>query len=300
MTTSNLTTGQREVYILPTRFGLLYGGALLLTLLVSVNYNNGLGHLFTFLLASMGVVCMHYTQRNLVGLVFSARPGKAVFAGETAQFMVFVEEQINRRRTSIWLRSGDEEHLFHLEPAGENKLSCNVKTTRRGWLSTPKVYACTLYPLGIFLSWTRRFKSKADMLVYPALAPPQPLPRTGDGDKELVVGLQRTGIDDFAGIREHQPEDGINRIHWKHSARGTGLKTKQFQGMGAGDLLLRWSDTGDKDTEARLSLLARWVVDAEKAGFRYGLELPGERIEPDQGPTHQHRCLKRLALWVGD
>ena len=51
------------------------------------------------------------------------------------------------------------------------------------------------------------------------------------------------------------------------------------------------------DQESRLSQLARWVVDAEAHGERYGLVLPGLRLAPDRGPEHRHRCLAALAVF---
>lgn len=292
-----LNTGQREVFILPTRFGIMYAIALFLMLMVSVNYNNGLGHLFTFVMASIGVVCMYYTQRNLVGLEGRVNPGRAVFAGESAVAKVRIAEQINRPRSNIWLRCGSTEQLFNLDSAQSCDISVSLETEQRGWLKIPEIYLCTLYPLGIFLSWSRKFRTPTQLLVYPKLAPAQPLPHTGDGEKELVEGDNRSGIDDFSGIREHQYGDALNRIHWKHSARGNGLKTKLFQGMSAGDLVLRWQDTSGVDDEARLSILARWVVDADSAAYRYALDIPGVTLKPESGPHHRHQCLKALALW---
>ena len=51
-----------------------------------------------------------------------------------------------------------------------------------------------------------------------------------------------------------------------------------------------------RDTEARLSQLTRWVLEAEGKHLSYGLRLPGTRIAPSRGATHQHACLKALAL----
>src|SRR5213082_1177003 len=51
------------------------------------------------------------------------------------------------------------------------------------------------------------------------------------------------------------------------------------------------------EVEVRLSPLARWVVDAEAHGERYGLALPGVWLPPDRGPEHRHRCLAALALF---
>ena len=50
--------------------------------------------------------------------------------------------------------------------------------------------------------------------------------------------------------------------------------------------------------EARLSRLARWVLDADSAGVRYELALPGTRIATDLGPAHRARCLEALATWA--
>ena len=50
------------------------------------------------------------------------------------------------------------------------------------------------------------------------------------------------------------------------------------------------------DVETRLSVLARWVIDAEEAGLSWGLRLPGGELPLAHGPAHLHDSLKRLAL----
>src|SRR5256885_10961236 len=51
---------------------------------------------------------------------------------------------------------------------------------------------------------------------------------------------------------------------------------------------------------ARLSQLARWVIEAEAHGERYGVALPGVLLPPDRGPEHRHRCLAALAVFGTD
>ena len=70
-----------------------------------------------------------------------------------------------------------------------------------------------------------------------------------------------------------------------------------FAGGGSSHVWLDWDATVGADPEARLSRLCRWVIDAEAAGARYGLRLPGNQIAPGNGPTHYHRCLSALALY---
>src|SRR5688500_9408558 len=74
--------GRRRVYILPTRFGVIYAAIVFTMLLGSMNYNNSLGFALTFLLTGLGLVAMHHCHRNLAGLVVSGVHGGETFAGE--------------------------------------------------------------------------------------------------------------------------------------------------------------------------------------------------------------------------
>jgi uncharacterized protein (DUF58 family) len=49
------------------------------------------------------------------------------------------------------------------------------------------------------------------------------------------------------------------------------------------------------DLEDRLSVLARWIVDAHARGETFGLRLPGIDIPPQPGETQRRRCLAALA-----
>jgi uncharacterized protein (DUF58 family) len=39
------------------------------------------------------------------------------------------------------------------------------------------------------------------------------------------------------------------------------------------------------------------VNERGRSGVRFGLNLPGQIIEPDSGPAHAARCLRVLATW---
>jgi uncharacterized protein (DUF58 family) len=75
---------------------------------------------------------------------------------------------------------------------------------------------------------------------------------------------------------------------------------KEYRPAGADLRLFDFAAVPLPDTEARLSQLARWVVDAEAVGERYGLALPGVRVAPERGPEHRHRCLALLARFGTD
>src|SRR3954454_22180191 len=75
---------QRNIYILPTRAGLLFAATLITLLIASINYQLNLGYVLTFLLAGSGAVSMQLTHNTLRGLTLHLKPIAPVFAGEPA------------------------------------------------------------------------------------------------------------------------------------------------------------------------------------------------------------------------
>jgi len=61
----------RRIFILPNKAGLSLAVVILLMLIASINYNNSLGFVFTFLLASAAQASTFYTYKNLSGLLIS-------------------------------------------------------------------------------------------------------------------------------------------------------------------------------------------------------------------------------------
>ena len=68
--------------------------------------------------------------------------------------------------------------------------------------------------------------------------------------------------------------------------------------MASSELWLDWDEARAPDTESRLSVLAQWVIQAERFGQSYGLRIPGTSIPPARGEAHRTRCLEALALFA--
>jgi uncharacterized protein (DUF58 family) len=289
--------GQRQLYILPTRAGLLYALLLVVLLLAAINYSNGLAYGLAFLLASLAVVSMLHTHRNLHRLQVAPAAAEPVFAGEAARFPLTVNNPQARARFGVRLEHGRRTLAARLDLAPQTTVNTalNVPATARGYLPMPDFKVATLFPLGLFYAWSRRLRFDAPCLVYPRPAPSTALPDA----QHAVDGASSAAPagDDFVGQREYAPGDSPRHINWKAAARGQGWYTKQFGGGEPAAVWLDWAETTGPDTEARLSVLCRWVLDAEQRGLHYGLRLPGRSIEPAQGAAHQHECLKALALF---
>jgi uncharacterized protein (DUF58 family) len=292
------TLGQRQVYILPTRYGVLFAGMLLAMLVGSLNYGSNLGFLYTFLLAGIGLSTILETWRNLLGLQVHGGRAEPVFAGQEAWFSIELGNARRSQRPGIELgRQGQAPELVDLPPLGRVHVRLRVSTERRGVLALGRLTLATRYPLGLLRAWGY-VEIPLECLVYPrpaagAALPPAP----GEGLEEQ--GDLGRGSDDFAGLRPYNPGDPPKQVYWKAAARGGELLTKQFGGNRAETLWLDWSEIPVGDSETRLSMLCRWVLLASEAGLSYGLRLPGTEIAPGNSEQQRDRCLAALARFGG-
>jgi uncharacterized protein (DUF58 family) len=286
-----------RVYILPTRFGYAFAFLALLMLLAAMNYSNSMAFALTFLLTGLGLVAMNHTHGNLVNVEVRAGPVEPVFAGEVAHFEVHVYSFARRSRYSVsagWPRaavaaSGD------IAPENSAILKLPLTAERRGWMPARVFAVSTEFPLGMFHAWTW-LELEMSCLVYPKPAAAGRLPPPARGAGGALIA-NRPGLDEFAGLRAYQRGDTPRSIHWKSFPKLQQPMVKQFHETVDREFWLDWSELPELDREARLSQLARWVLDAEAARLSYGLRLPGTRIPPSQGPAHEHACLKALALF---
>lgn len=289
---------QRRVYVLPTRAGLAYAAALGVILLGAMNYNLSLGHALVFLLAGLGIVTILHTFRNLA--LISIRPGRCdpVFAGGMAQFDLVLENQRADARTSLRLWVANDTAIeVDIGPRASTVATLNVAATRRGWLPLPRVTIETTWPLGLVRAWSYAVPDLS-CLVYPTpAAKAPPLPWRGESARGSV--RDGRGADDFSGLRNHQMADPPRHVAWKAVARQQDgpLLTKLFSGAAAQQLWLDWEALPEAaDADQRLSILARWMIDAEAAGFAWGLRIPGLRLAPDNGPAQLAAGLRALAV----
>jgi uncharacterized protein (DUF58 family) len=296
---------RRRVYIFLTREGFLFSITLLVMLLGAVNYTNSMAYILTFLLGSVFLVCMLHTYRNLRGLMVRLVDAQPVFAGERARFPVLFDNRGGYARPALEViarrtrdrKAGMAVPAFADLQAGEAaRVHLDLATRRRGLCRPGRLVVQTRWPLGLFRAWSY-LEGDALGIVYPRPAGTAVLPPRDSDDAAQLPG-RGAGTDDFAGFRSYRPGDSIRSIDWKALAREQGLLTKRFSGAGSGKISLHWDAVPLRiDTEARLSQLCRWVLEADRLGLIYALEIPGTRIPHGQGESHLRACLEALALY---
>jgi uncharacterized protein (DUF58 family) len=296
--------GHRRVYILPSRLGVFFGGALLILLIGSINYALQLGFALTFLLAGVGIAGMVQTTRNLAQLSVRAARADAVFAGEAARFHVILDNPTAYDRPEIVLvhRDSGAQCRTDVGARAVTDAVLPVLAARRGWQPLGRVMLETRFPVGLFRAWSY-VRPDVRCLVYPA---PEfvPLPAPAPSAQAGGARAQAQGSDDFSGLRAYQVTDSPRHVAWKSVARtdtrytrGDGMLTKQFAGEAVAELWLSLADLPHGlGLETQLSRLTGWVLTAERGGAYYGLRLPGVEIPPERGEAHRAACLEALAL----
>ena len=286
----------RRVYILPTGVGLVFGLMVFAMLLGSMNYNNNLSFILTFILIGIGFVSMHQCQRNLVGLELSFAGTNPVFAGQAIRFRVAITNQSKSARYGIRIYHDKTESDVHDLQPGESKIFIlPVSTDHRGWVQLERFGIRTLFPFELFRSWAWLHMDLRG-LVYPDPAenPPAPPPsRVAQGHRQHDA----RGEEDFAGLRKYHIGDSPRHVAWKAYARSGQLLSKQFAGA---DTSSQWFDFDEIEAngiETRLSVLTQWIVNADQTREDYGLRIPGCEFPPAHGDEQRRQCLEALALF---
>lgn len=303
--TDSLLLTQRNVYILPTRGGMLFCFTLGVLLIASINYQLNLGYVLTFLLTGSGVVSMHMTHNTLRGLTLHLRPLAPAFAGDTALLEVVLSSPKGTRYgVGMGLRLNEREaktlSYTDVPAGGQAVLHLGFVPATRGQHSLPTVTAETRFPLGLFRAWAV-WRPASTLLVYPRPERPvSPLPPA-----RIVSGAgarsHASSGGDFEGIRLYRRGDPLKSVAWKRSAQSMAssgeLVSRDSSTHSQQQLWLDWQLGGSGDAETKLSRLTAWVLEADRRDAAWGLSLPGRELDIGQGDVHRQQGLQALALW---
>lgn len=286
-------SGQRYRFH-PTLYGLLYAGMIAALLVGSINHNNNLGYLLTFLLGSMLLVAVRSGWRNLCGITVTGGRARPVFAGREARFDLHLQAEGDRFGLLIAL-DPDRPVTADLHADAGTGVELSQAALQRGLLQARTLHLWTSFPLGLCTVRTT-LPVELDCLVYPQ---PLPGPHSNEGageDRDRSHPRPATGGREFSGLAAYRPGDSLQQLHWKSFARGQGPHTRVFAEEESGGAIFSLDRVPGGDLEHRLSRLCHLILTAEAGSRRYGLRLGTNTIGPNRGPGHRDRCLRALAL----
>ncbi|HTW38927.1 MAG TPA: DUF58 domain-containing protein [Steroidobacteraceae bacterium] len=290
-----VTLRRRRLYILPTRAGLGFSLVLLGMLVAALNYGNSMALLLTCLLGGFVLVAMHQCHRNLNELKLTAVIANPAFAGERGTLTLRLGNDSALARFRIEIdTSGIAAAVTDLPPQCTRHVDLRVPTARRGLVRLDRLRLSTTHPFGLFRAWSW-VHAPLTLIVYPRPRGARPVPPQPGGQEGRTrePAAQR---DEWLGLRPFREGDSPRQVAWKAYARGAPLLAKEYSASGSEQHIFDFDRIAGLETEDRLEQLARWIVDAEARGERYGLVLRGLRLLPQHGPDHRRRALTALAL----
>ena len=295
-----------RIYILPTSSWAWILAVLMAMWYAAISQTNSAAYLLMFFLGSLVMVTAVHAHYALAGVGLRVGRIEPVFAGELARIPVEVLNLTPREKVDLAVAPNgrvfkEASHLRvpNVAASGAEGVELLLPGEVRGRLVLRRLALTTDYPMGFFRSWKYEATDAAG-LVYPKPAGTMPLPLGASVTADTVAGSGGGG-EDFMGVRAYQTGESQRHVDWRAVARGQPYLIKQFSGAGTRRVWLEWTDTAAlRDPEARLAQISRWIVDAEPAGYAYGLRLPGFEAEPARGTGHYHHCLTALALFDPD
>lgn len=259
---------------------------------------------------------------------------EAVVAGRSYKVTYVVRNR--RRYTSAWsllvtetpssVRTAEGRRLArrfpsgfipYLKPGAEQRVEVIATSHQRGRLMLPGVRISSRFPLGLFACQVD-YVLPAELLVYPALGrfrydPWRDYRAASSASSTRNSVHDRSGQEEFHGVREYRQGDNLRWIHWRASARTGELVVREMIPQRPTHMVVMldpWPEvtSGSRDhkvvassaaAEMTITAAATALCDALEKGHRVGLVCRGARpvvIPPAAGRAQRHRILQELAL----
>ena len=262
--------------------------------------NNAAVYLLFFALMAVFLVSIPHTLVNLAGVTVTLESVQPAFVGQEVSLPLEIMNDSRATRHGIELSlsgsAGEPQRVDFIPAHKAARVTLRFPAPKRGEHKVGMLCLTSAYPLGFVRFW-KEFSSSQTYVVYPKPAGDARLPssfvRRGNEDSSTELGEG----DDFSGTRPYVHGESQRHIDWKAVARSQPLMTKQFTAEVEGVVYFDFSALHIADKEERLSQLALWLIEAERARRRYGLRLPGVEIQPAVGQSHFHQCMRALSLF---
>jgi uncharacterized protein (DUF58 family) len=300
---------REAIRLRPTLLWFIFGPVLGCMWLAAVNYSNNLVYAILYLIAGLSFISIFHTWRNLNALQVEHVRVHSAFAGEEVRVEIHLRNPSRQTIYGLFFsRASDAAGLIRrpvllraaggrgarIEPGDSFTAEVVFPAERRGMYRFESLLVATAFPFGLFWA-TIRLPVDEEYYIYPQARGSADWPQLHpSGDQGSPVSNQPG--DDFSGVRAYMPGESLRHVDWKAFARGRPLSVKQFTGGSGHELWLDAEQMDRMTLEARLSQLALWIVNAEKAEVPYALKLGRISLPLGLGPIQSRRALEALAV----
>lgn len=289
------TLRSHSIYILPSKFGLIFGFAVLSLFTGAINYQISTIFLMTFLLGVIGLISAWEAHSNLKGLSIKLISIEDAEQDKPVQIILLIPPGYKLRYGLEF--QWNNQSAIHVETIIKEgmEFSAPLETTNRGYFTLPPLVVYSLYPFGLFKVWSY-FYFDAQYYVYPRPVDPgfwpEIYPKPNSKHKD------QTGDEEFYDLRQvENPWIQANLIAWKIAAKDQGWFLKTQDSNEGECWLFKLSDTPQVNLETRLQYLSFWLQSAEANHYLYGLELSKPCDNYSRGTLFLKECLRQLAVY---
>lgn len=287
----------RRLYILPTRFGVMYSFLLLVIFLAAINYQNSLSFALSFLLTGIAIISLWQTHKNMLNLEVELIKPNAVFADEWLDLTFIINNPHNFQHYSIGVQYQQAPPVYcSINARSKQALKLCLLASERGEFRLDGITFFTRFPTGLFHCWSW-LQFTQSLTIYP-----KPIDASLDtyhaqnSDKGSSK-IKTIDGDDFAGLRDFKEGESLKHIAWKALAQGRGKLSKTFQGEAQPSVWIDWFQVNANSLEEKISKLTSLILKADKLNQTYGLKTPQHSLAKGHGMSHKKQCLHVLACY---
>lgn len=309
----SLLLTHKNVFIMPTRFGMLFLGLLAILFVLGTNYQNNPILLLCYFLLGVLFWALFQCFFNLHKTQFELTSCQDHFLGEQGTFLILISNRQSppsqNRPMQLQLWHDKTRLLTEIIPGTDNQLRCHFSLPKRGRHTLPKLKIRSEFPFGLIQAWSY-LRPSQQVWVYPK-------PQSGgwqfaeyEGNQDHSSEQQNTHQSEnserqFDGIRGYIPGSPMSQVAWKQYAKqqqGDYL-LKDFVGENKHAVALTFASVRATDLETKLSVLTQACLDLQRDAVPFALNLEGFggepiNIETGIGEQHVQHCLKTLASYA--
>lgn len=289
-----LTLTRNHLFILPSRYGMIYTFVWLSLLLGAINYQLSMAFLLCFIMLGIGLMSAWQAHENLKDLMIRVKEPRDCFCGQETSLTICF---LSKKNCHHLLVSCQENHIEATVDfiSHQTNIVIRLPAQKRGYHFLPTFKISSLWPFSLFRVWGyARFKQ--GFYVYPKPIDPGFWPEAQQS--AIGTGVINTGNDDFHELQEtSNPWILPGRIAWKAMARTNQYLIKHMVEPKGEYYLFDLSQAPGKDLEQKLSHLSFWLYEAEQKQMMYALKLNNTKTAFKQGEAHLQECLRLLAVY---
>lgn len=297
---------QRRPFIIPSKFGLYFGGGILVLLILAFTYANQLIYLVAFFFSSFLFIVMHLTNNNIKHLYIEGLQIPSSFLDQLPKMQITLKNQHNKffvRFIEIQVDGKIQKIVPEIKPEERLSISIPFPVTGRGLVAYPRITISTTFPFGIFYSW-KRINWKNHFFVYPSRNGEQSFPQEAQLSENEVQAVltkaNKTSDGEFIMHKEYSSSDNFKRIDWRVFARKNKLFTKVYSEQQTQLIFIPVQTLLNLQSpdsfEKSLSQITKWIFEAQKNHYVCAIKFEDQPVTFPETPREYEAVYEKLAL----